>query len=77
MVDIFTDLISSTITNMGVCSWGRGPPWIFKHGTDKAEGGLMVLFFDLVFFVGPPQENFLPTPLSLSAIKEVFGGTEL
>jgi len=24
------------------------------HGTDKIEGGLMVLFFSLVFFVDPP-----------------------
>jgi len=33
---------------MGV---GRGavPPWIFIHNTDKVEGGLMVLFFGLIF----------------------------
>jgi len=31
---------------------------------DKAEGGLMVLFFGLVFSVAPsPLEIFLPTPL--------------
>jgi len=29
------------------------PPWIFIHDTDKVEGGLMVLFFGLVFFRCP------------------------
>jgi len=29
------------------------PPCIFIHGTDKVEGSLMVLFFDLAFFIGP------------------------
>jgi len=24
-------------------------PWIFMHSTDKVEGGLMELFFGLVF----------------------------
>jgi len=38
--------------------------WIFIHDTDKAEGGLMVLFFDLVFFRCLPLKIFLPTPLS-------------
>jgi len=35
--------------------------------TDKAEGGLMVLFFGLVFSVDPlsPPKFFLQTPLSL------------
>jgi len=36
----------------------RQPPWIFIHGTDRAEGGLMVLFFGLVFSVGLPPGNF-------------------
>jgi len=36
----------------------RGPLWIFMHNTDKREGGLMVLFFDLVFFRCPPPGNF-------------------
>jgi len=28
------------------------------HDTDKVEGGLMVLFFGLVFPVDPPPGNF-------------------
>jgi len=32
-------------------------PWIFIRNTDKVEGGFMVLFFGLVFSIGPP-ENF-------------------
>jgi len=51
---------------MGVGSEARGGPWppcIFIHGTDKVEGGLMVLFFGFVFSVGLPLEIFLPTPL--------------
>jgi len=40
------------------------PPWIFIDGTEKVEGGLMVLFFGLVFTVGPPWKFFcLPTSL--------------
>jgi len=38
-------------------------PWNFIYNTDKAEGGLMVLFFGLVFSVGIPPEIFRPTPL--------------
>jgi len=26
---------------------GRGPPWIFKHGTNIVDRGLNVLFFGL------------------------------
>jgi len=37
-------------------------PWIFMHDTDKVEGGLMMLFFGLVFLLAP-QKIFLPTPL--------------
>jgi len=49
---------------MGVGSKGGGmPPWIFIHGTDKVEGGLMVFFFGLVFFRCPLLEIFLPTLL--------------
>jgi len=52
-------------------SIGRGDrvavfPWIFIHDTDKVKGGLMVLFFGLVFFPLPlpsPLESFLPKPL--------------
>jgi len=29
-------------------------PWVFIHGTDKVEKGLMVLFFGLVFSIGSP-----------------------
>jgi len=36
---------------MGVGSEG---PWIFIHGTDKVEKGIMVLFFGLFFSVGLP-----------------------
>jgi len=43
---------------------GAWPAWIFIHDTDKAERGLMVLFFVLVFRCPPPLENFLPMPLS-------------
>jgi len=48
---------------------GAPPPetWrciIFIHGTDKIEGGLMVLFFGLFFPLPPfPLDIFLPTPL--------------
>jgi len=38
--------------------------WIFIHGADKVEGGLIVLIFGLVFPVDS-LEIFLPTPLSL------------
>jgi len=41
------------------------PPWILIYDTDKAEGGLMVLFFGLVFSVGPPVEIFLSTSLAV------------
>jgi len=45
---------------MGVDSrrGGRGvvpsAPCVFIHDTDKVDGGLMVLFFGLVFFIAPP-----------------------
>jgi len=34
---------------------GRGPvaPCIFMHGNDEVEGGLIVLFFGIVFSIGP------------------------
>jgi len=45
---------------MGVGSGGQGscPPWIFILGTDKVEGGLMVLFLILFFPLLPTSENF-------------------
>jgi len=46
------------IHNMGVGREGPWPPWIFIDCTDKVEGGLMVLFFGLVFTVKPPPGNF-------------------
>jgi len=57
---------------MGVGSGGqRGvmAPWIFIHVTDKVEGGLMVLFFGLVFSVATPpfwkfSADALDTPLA-------------
>jgi len=47
----------------------RGLPWIFIHGTDIVDKGLIVLFFDVfcycsVFFPLAPLEFFLPTPLA-------------
>jgi len=56
---------------MSVGSGGQGavPPWIFIHDTDELEGGLMVLFFGLVFFfIALPPGNFLPTPLPAATI---------
>jgi len=49
---------------MGVDSGGQGAvtSWIFMHDTDKVEGGLMVLFFGLVFSVGLPLEIFRQSP---------------
>jgi len=52
---------------MGVGSGGKGavaPLWIFMHGTDIVDKGLIVLFFDLfpfsVFFsVTPPPPSHL------------------
>jgi len=32
------------------------PPWIFIYDTDKVEGGLMLLFFGLVFSVDLPEK---------------------
>jgi len=57
---------------MGVGSGGRGrtPSWIFIHGTDIVDRGLIVLFFDLflpffdLFSVGPPWKR----------LKEIFFG---
>jgi len=41
---------------MGIGSGeGRAPsPWIFIHDTDKVEGSLMVLFFDIFSVASPP-----------------------
>jgi len=51
---------------MGFGSRGPCPSWIFIRGTDKVEGGLMVLLFVLVFSISPPlPEIFLLTPLAL------------
>jgi len=50
---------------------GRSPLWIFIHSTDKVEGGLIVLFFGLIFSVGPPLKNFLPTPLNARYNKKI------
>jgi len=53
---------------------GRGAPWIFIHNTDKAEGGLMVLFL-VLFFHCCPLEIFLLTPLE--ARSQVVGQERL
>jgi len=62
--------LNVSIHSMSVGSGGGGegrkeprPPWIFIEGTDKLEGGLMVLFFGLIFTVGSPLKFFLPTLL--------------
>jgi len=39
----------------GCVSW---PPWIFIHGTDIVDRGLIVLFFSL-FSVGPPGRGLI------------------
>jgi len=58
---LFNNLYSRHIT-MGVGSGGQEEPWLpldFIHNTDKAEGGLMVLFFGLVFPLPDlPSGNF-------------------
>jgi len=62
-----------------ICTWasaegGRGPwpPWIFIHNANKVEGGLMVLFFGLVFSVASP-ENFSVD--ALDSITLILQGT--
>jgi len=53
------------IHSMDISSRGKeGPrlPWIFIHGSDKIERGLMVLFFGIVFPVGHPG-SFSPDAL--------------
>jgi len=45
----------------------RGPTLIFIHRTDKVEGGLIVLFFGLVFLLAP-LKIFLPMSLSDASI---------
>jgi len=54
---------------MDVGSEGQGGlgPWIFMHGTDIIDRGLIVLFFCLfcyfsVFFPLAPQETFCRSP---------------
>jgi len=70
----------SICTSMGVGSGGQGghgPLWIFLHGTDIVDRGLIMLFS--VFFaifrsfsVAPPLEIFLPTPLCTSRYIQVL-----
>jgi len=45
---------------------GAVTPWIFIHDTDKVEGGLMMLFFGLVFSVGSLPGNFSAEVLALA-----------
>jgi len=49
------------VENMGFGSGvkeGGVASWIFIRGTDKVEGGLMVLFLRLIFPVASLPENF-------------------
>jgi len=47
----------------------RGPSWIFMHGTDKVEKGLMVLFFVLLFPLPFPWKFFrFPGNFSVDAL---------
>jgi len=41
---------------------GGRRPWIFIHSTDKVEGGIMMLFFGLVFSHWPPWKFFCRRP---------------
>jgi len=43
---------------MGSRQRGAEPPWIFIHGADKEERGLIVLFFGFVFSVAPLSWKF-------------------
>jgi len=54
------------LLSIGVGSGGKGgrAPWICILGTDKVEGGLMVLFF-LVFRFPLPLENFSADALAV------------
>jgi len=45
---------------------GMSPSWIFMHDTDKVEGGLIVLFFSLVFSVGPSPGIFSAYALNIT-----------
>jgi len=55
-----TLLCTNSCCSHGCRQRGSVPPWIFIFGTDKVEGGLMVLFFGLVFSVdlSPPWKIF-------------------
>jgi len=46
------------------------PPWIFIYGTVKVKGGLIVLFFGLVYSVYPPR-NFSADALVIFCPKYV------
>jgi len=45
---------------------GRAPSWVFIHGIDKVERGLIVLFFGLVFSIAPPGNFSAYTEVGLS-----------
>jgi len=56
----------------------RALPWIFIHDTDKLEGGLMELFFDLVFTVAPyPPKNYTVNALASSKLLFFFCNCQL
>jgi len=55
----------------GKAGEGRGPPWIFIHGTDivkKLNSAIIGLFFAIFwsFFVAPPPGNFSADALDSS-----------
>jgi len=43
---------------------GPWPSWIFVHGTDIVDRGLIVLFFGIFPLLSSPPEKILPTPLN-------------
>jgi len=63
--------IWNSVTNrsMGVHSVGQGawPPWIFKRGTNKVEGGLNGAIFCSCFSVALSPGNF-----STNALEQKF-----
>jgi len=64
---LLIDNQDNSYSPMNVDSGERGttPPWIFVRGTDKVEGGLMVLFLALFFSVAPFPGNFSADALVL------------
>jgi len=59
--------VTTSLTTQSQRHGRRTAPWIFIHGTDIVESGLILLFFCffLLFFVlfAPPPWTFFPTTL--------------